>query len=245
MTSGAVSGVRIANAAGVPGTLGFLATIPHSATTPHGGATVLVSSYHVVFGAGTAEREPVWLTPDGGDAAATVRCLGHSLYGRLGTVAWRGGRYHVDCAVATVDCAVHTVDGAGALPDGWRIERDEVPGVAETLAAGAVVTKTGAATGTTRGVVVDAMYLDTVLVDGRARPAPGQILVRPARDGVAFSADGDSGAVLRDEYGRIVGLLWGVNSRGESIACHIHPVLHVLGVCPIRVVSAFSSRPGA
>jgi hypothetical protein len=35
---------------------------------------------------------------------------------------------------------------------------------------------------------------------------------------------------LRDADGAIVGLIWGANDRGESIACQIGPVLDCLGV---------------
>jgi hypothetical protein len=207
------SGSRIVNARGVPGTLGCLAI------TPHDGAVVLISSHHVLFGAGAGEGEPVWLGEREGDAAV-FRHLGSTRYGKLGTVTCGGVDHHVDCAVAVLD-------GAGALPPWWRAEPEEAAG---PPAPGAVVTKTGAVTGTTRGVIVDVAYPDVALIEGRAMAAPGQILVRPAEDGVAFSTDGDSGAILRDEWGGVVGLVWGANHRGESIACPIVPVLRVLGV---------------
>jgi hypothetical protein len=214
------SGARIVNARGVPGTLGCMAI------TPHDGAAVLVSNHHVLFGAGAGEGEPVWLVEREADAAA-FHYLGSTRYGRLGTVTFGGVDYHVDCAVAVLD-------GANALPPLRRTEPEETAG---PPAAGTVVKKTGPVTGTTRGVVVDVAYPDVVLIEGRPRAAPGQILVRPAEDGVAFSAGGDSGAILRDERGGMVGLLWGANHRGESIACHIVPVLQVLGIRLAQVTS--------
>lgn len=42
-----------------------------------------------------------------------------------------------------------------------------------------------------------------------------------------FASEGDSGALLVDQFDRAIGLLWGVNLEQPSIAyaCHIHPVL--------------------
>ncbi|HEX8905641.1 MAG TPA: hypothetical protein VF771_12395, partial [Longimicrobiaceae bacterium] len=217
--SPAVEGVRIANARGVPGTLGCVAV------TLHDGAAVLLSNHHVLFGAGAGEDEAVWLVEGDGEPPA-FRRIATSRYGKMGTVDCGGADHHVDCAVAALE--------GDALPPGWRAEPVET-GEA-TASPGAAVTKLGGATGTTRGVIVDVAYPDVALVEGRTRAAPRQILVRPVDEGRAFSADGDSGAVLRDGDGAPVGLLWGVNHRGESVACHLAPVLQVLGIRPARLV---------
>jgi hypothetical protein len=133
---------------------------------------------------------------------------------------------------------VAAVDDAFSLVSTWHIEpRDDEVAVIEQDAS---VTKTGAATGSTSGVVVDTVRTETAVIDGRLRETPRQIVVRPA-NGVAFSAKGDSGAILRDDRGRMVGLLWGTNASGESLACHIAPVLRVLGIRPVRVVPTTSS----
>lgn len=220
-----LDGVLIANARGVPGTLGCLGV------TLHGGETVLISAWHVLFGAGAGEGEPVWCLE--GEPPA-FRRLGRALYGRLGTVNPGGSACHVDCAVAVLE--------VGALPAGWCVvpsRADDAP----LLKPGARVTKTGAATGTTAGVVVDVAYPGVSCVEGRIRTAPGQILVRAAEDGAPFSAEGDSGAVLRDGAGRPVGLLWGVDHRGGSLASPIGPVLRVLDVRVARLRPPRVSRP--
>jgi endonuclease G len=210
------SGARIANSRGVPGTLGCLAV------TLHDGRPVLLTNHHVLFGGGAPESEPVWLV-DGVEAAPSFRELGCSLYGKRGVVAFGGVRHHVDCAVGSID-------GAGGLGRRSRLRPEQVT---EAAAPGDRVTKTGGATGTTAGIVVDVAYPDMAFVEGRAQQAPQQILVRPAGEG-PFSADGDSGAILRNGSGGAVGLVWGMNHRGESVACHIGPVLEVLNIRAVR-----------
>jgi hypothetical protein len=88
--------------------------------------------------------------------------------------------------------------------------------------------KTGGATGLTEGIVVDVARTERARASGRSHDAPGQIAVRSRTPGRAFSAYGDSGAALRTADGAVVGLLWGRNARGESVACPIAPVLWVL-----------------
>lgn len=44
-----------------------------------------------------------------------------------------------------------------------------------------------------------------------------------------FSEDGDSGAALLDDQGRLVGLVLGGDGGDYAVACHIHPVLDRLG----------------
>jgi len=220
-------GIAIANARGVPGTLGCVAVIRH------GGRAVLLGSHHVIFGDGARQGEPVWRVEGG-----ACRRLGRALHGRLGTVSFEGAEVYVDCAIATL-C------GDAGVPPGWFAVPRE--GEVAPVRPGMRVTKIGGATGTTTGVVIDAAYPDVAMIEGRARPAPGQLLVRADEGAGPFSAEGDSGAVLRDQAGRLVGLLWGVNARGESIASPIAPVLWVLGIHPARLAAprAAESLPAA
>jgi hypothetical protein len=96
--------------------------------------------------------------------------------------------------------------------------------------------------GRQEGVIIDAAYPDVVEVRGQLQPAPRQILIRSlAGNGTRFAGEGDSGAVVLDSRGRFVGLLWGVNRRGESVACHAGPVLQALHICaPYRLGSLSS-----
>ena len=128
-----------------------------------------------------------------------------------------------------VDCAVASVDVRPFLRPRWPVTDLATDGM--SLAAGDPVSKRGAATGFTNGVVVSADHHIAAARRGLI-DAHQQILVRAAARGRRFSAEGDSGSALRDSDGRIVGLIWGVTPGGESLACPIEPVLDVLHVTP-------------
>lgn len=212
---------RIANARGVPGTLGGLAR------TLDDGRLVLLTAHHVLFGANARPNDRVWRVM-GSDDAPRFQAVGRVLYGRAGIVRHGDADVHVDCAVAAVD-AVHPLAAMGG--------RDEMCTVAHT-APGERVSKHGAATGFTEGVVVDTTHCDRIRTDGRELAAPGQILVRPLTSG-GFSAEGDSGAFLRNADGAVVGLLWGVTARGEGVAC---PIAAVLWVLQLRLLNVSPAR---
>lgn len=210
------AGARIANARGVPGTLGFLGV----SRADH--RLLLVSAHHVLFGAGARAGDPVWLL----EHDRPPRCIARTLHGLAGVVRHAGEAVFVDCAVAAVD-------GWEPLAR-WRTRSDRaaatMPAVADP------VTKHGAATGLTEGRVVGIARTERAMSRGRAREVPRQVAVRA--DVGAFSAPGDSGAALRDARGEIAGLLWGTNERGESLACPIAAVLHLLHIRPVRLAPA-------
>jgi hypothetical protein len=214
-------GAAIANVCGVPGSIGCLAL------TRHERSLVLVTTQHALLGAGAPQQAPVALMRRTG-AEGNLKRIGSSGWGRRGTVRFGDADVYVDCAVVELD-------ERGVVPRGWSVVEDETC-VTRSPMLGERVTKTGAATGSTEGFIVDVDHSARALVDGRARAAPRQLLVRPRARGRAFSAAGDSGAVLRDQRGAIVGLLWGVTSGGESVACPIAPVLWVLHVQPVRLL---------
>ena len=206
MASGVRSGAAIANAAGVPGTLGFFAL------TRHDHRLVAVTSHHVLFGAGAREDDPVWLIR----GARGFARLGRAAYGRAGSVQ-RGSRpVWVDAAVVTLD----DVDGDAVEAIGTE---------AGEVTVGARVTKVGGESGATLGVIAD---VDSV---GTTTARAGQILVRSATRAGAFCVPGDSGAAVRNDRGEIVGVLCGVTAGGDGIACPIAPVLDVLHLRIARV----------
>ncbi len=213
-------GAAITNVCGVPGSIGCLALALHERRL------VLVTTQHALFGAGAQQQAPVALVQRSGDECQLQR-IGLSGWGRRGTVRFGAADVYVDCAVVELD-------ERSVVPRGWCVAEDTT--CAMPLLPGERVTKTGAATGSTEGSVVDVDHGALALIGGRAHEAPHQILVRSLARGRAFSAAGDSGAVLRNERGAIVGLLWGVTAAGESIACPIAPVLWVLHVRPVRLV---------
>jgi len=208
--------VGVLNDRGMPAT----ATV---AIAAHTTAVVLLSSYHVLFARGPG-HVPVSL-----QRGQERRRVATTWYGKLGPVE----RNFVDCGVATIDVK------NGELRADQLDWREEL--VIGDVVAGAVVTKTGAGSGTTRGVVVHTASGEQAVIDGRPVRAEGQIIVRSEGEGRSFSSLGDSGSLLCDERGRVIGLLWGRNPRGDSVACHIGPVLEVLGVRLAR--PAVSAKP--
>jgi hypothetical protein len=88
------------------------------------------------------------------------------------------------------------------------------------------VTKTGAATGTTTGIIIDVNYSEPV---GQVEYGQGQILIKPV-DELPFAAEGDSGSLVVADSNKAVGLLWGTNTRGEGVACPIAPVLYAMNI---------------
>lgn len=213
-----LEGAAIANARGVPGTAGFLAR------TLHDDRAVLVTAHHVLFAEGAREGEPVVLLHRDGRAT------------RIGVAGWgRRGVVRADEGDAWVDCAVVLLDD-GVVPAAW--EAEVAPHPTTRPALGARVSKVGAATGVTAGVVVDADFADVATIARRPQPAPRQLLVRGVDPRHPFSAPGDSGAAVRDAHGAIVGLLRGTHASGTSVACTIAPVLWVLHVAACLVGDA-------
>ena len=207
------AGALITNARGTPGTLGCLAV------TLDDRRLVFLTSHHVVFGAGAREQEPVFVAVDG--ASPSLQRIARARHGRRGTVSHHGAEVHIDCATIELD--------EQTAPVGWRLVEEDLD-QEPALLPGARVTKAGATTGTTHGFVEHTNFSESARIGGRSRETPGQILVRPCTPGEVFTARGDSGAVLRNEDGAVVGLLWGADARGYGLACPIAPVLRVLHV---------------
>jgi hypothetical protein len=204
-------GAPITNSKGVPGTLGCFA----QAGTQN--ANILLSSHHVLFGNGAEKNQEISLLKINDDGFAAI-AIGKTLAGKLGIVHFEGAEYYVDCATA-------------AIVDRWwtRSAPGSITGFA-TAQLGSHVKKLGSASGLTEGIIADIHYPDEAYIGRKVFDAPNQILIKPLSSASKFSLPGDSGAVVLDEQNRIVGLLWGSNSSGEGIACHIGPVIQELGL---------------
>lgn len=212
--------VHIANARGVPGTLGCVAH------TRHDRQPVLLSTWHVLFGNGARQGDAIWSISEA-DEQQTFHALGQTLYGQLGAVRFGGGDFYIDCAVGSCASLAPAI-AERSLP----VTTATMPVVTGHDAArvGSHVTKTGAATGITSGIITDISYSTVVDAGGSRSIAPKQILVRATGGHAVFSAEGDSGALILDESNRAVGLLWGTNTRGEGVACAIEPVLYAMNI---------------
>jgi hypothetical protein len=210
-------GMMIANRRGVPGTLGCWAQ--HTVT----GEAVLLSNYHVLFGKRSLPGDVIWrVCPN--QVKNDFEKIGTSRAGKAGTVKFRGCEYFIDAAIG--DGSASGAEECASLPPHSRPGSDEAE-------LDSVVSKTGAATQRTFGRVVDICYPDRWHFDLQSANAPNQILIQPELEEkepkvAPFSREGDSGAVVRNASGQVVGLLWGSNARGEGVACHIGPVLREL-----------------
>lgn len=211
----ALSGAAITCSRGTTGTLGTVAR------TRHDGRAVLLSSWHVLYD-GPGNDSDVWLV-DGGRRSAR---LGRTLYGKAGVIPFEGAETYIDCAVAEL-LAPSGDDGPETDVRGHGVAR-----------AGDRVTKRGAATGVTTGIVVRVDYSDVAWIDGRPHPAARQLLVRSLDAGCPFSAAGDSGALLVNDAGNAVGLLWGATRSGDGVASPIAPVLYAMNIALGAGVSA-------
>lgn len=183
--------------------------------------TLMLSTGHVLWPQGSG-RGHVWQPAPCGTTGCDCDRVGIAVRRRHGIVVHDGHRYFVDCAVAAVDSDVPWQPGVAGAP---------IAGVARAR-SGTRVWKVGAGSGHSTGVVVDDAHVER----GGNGPAPNQLLIRPlpgnpGPHGVdRFSGAGDSGALVLDEAGRAVGLLWAASLSGESVACHIEPVLDALAV---------------
>jgi hypothetical protein len=217
--AGQRAGAWIANSIGVPGTLACIAR------TLHDDRPVLLSNWHVLFGDGQRKGGTIWLVEES-NGVRRFSELGRTLYGKIGMVRFGGKDYYVDCSVGS---CLHP---GAAIAEKFRRAMCPVPFVTghDQARVGSVVTKTGAGTGTTTGVIVDINHSDSAVIWGRTYRTPRQILVRPLERHARFSAEGDSGALIVDESNKAVGLIWGANTRGEGVACHIGPVMYAMNI---------------
>ena len=210
-------GARIVNSNGVPGTLGCLAR------TLHDGQPVLLSTWHVLFGNKAPEASAVWLQDDSASKPGFLR-IGRLLYGKLGVVYFEGQECHIDCAIAALQPSQTRHNSAERTALTWATTGSE------SLTVGSMVTKLGATSGITTGLIADIDFSAMVSVKGRKYFAQRQLLIRPREGHCAFSAEGDSGSIVVDCSNRAVGLLWGTNVRGEGVASPIAPVLYAMNI---------------
>ncbi len=243
----ALSGAAIASSCGTTGTLGT------PALTRHDGRTVLLSSWHVLYGDGTDADSDVWLV-DGGRRSQR---LGRTLFGKAGTITFEGIETWIDCAVAACDNLaetdsdgpLHVKTGDSALESRHTprspqpARRSPVVRGHDVARPGDRVTKRGAATGVTSGIVVRTDYDEVAWIHGRPHRAARQLLVRSLDEGRPFSAAGDSGALLVNEAGHAVGLLWGATRSGEGVASPIAPVLYAMNITFIGAATAATTAP--
>jgi hypothetical protein len=207
------------------GTLGFLALVNGVRRRE----VVLVSNRHVLLAHGAGVGDPIYrplfascgetavIRGDALDPVAEIADEGIEDHHRFQYPGEPAGDYFVDCASARVLGGL----GASARPAAAaRVHPlDAVGGRAPRVR---LRLRTGWADG--RVVAADA----TVHLAGQRRH---NILVIRVSDQERIRP-GDSGALVVNDRGRAVGLVWGCGDRDPALAyaCHIQPVLHRLDV---------------
>jgi hypothetical protein len=174
---------------------------------------MLLGSQHVLFEPRSDGR--VWQPAPCGIAACECNVVARLSRWRRSIVAWREGWYYIDAAVAGLESGVEWVATA--------------PGVA-SAEKGMTVRKAGAATGSTCGWIFDEHHVERIRFGSFELEVPNQLRIQPFSPNLRFAAEGDSGALVCDEKGRAVALLWGVDDWGQGIACPIGPVMQELEI---------------
>lgn len=207
-------GGSIANALNGAGTLGCL-------VTKDGETPLLLSNNHVLVHQ-NSWNETTIIQPSRADGGRPARHVVAQLadFVRLRTTAAN----YVDCAIANIDPDVDTdepsIDDLGPI-SGVRVD---------PIQEGERVYKVGRSTGYSSGVVGCTDLDDLpVAVDGVGELRfDDQIEVKATNEW--FSLGGDSGALVVDEDGLAIGLLFAGNDRDRSYLNPISTVLDALGV---------------
>jgi hypothetical protein len=240
------------------GTLGFFGTINNA--TSHDRYVLLTCNHVLNFQGtvvGDKVYQPQFVTrsgvtgvdPNDPGAIGEIHHMGRNGNGPFTYSAadgGGGGSYFVDCASAKINtcysswcktnCSTRlentilglAINSSNAIEGIQRVRKQDLP------QGGAYpVTKVGRATGRTVGNVAD---VDVQGEDNTTHAKEDNIIVihntGPNCEGGAIFADhGDSGAVVVNSDRKIIGLLYGGDMAiGTGKACHIHPVLDLLGI---------------
>lgn len=220
--------VGIPRASALPGdSIGFVGHGTHAVTGTLGmyvrdaqGRVYLLSNSHVIADEGRVPPGTIVMSPGPADSGMPMPV------GRLARFfppAWNPAGNLVDCAIAEVP------------PPPAPPPVNTVPGIGPVLGVGQAqlgmrVAKTGRTTGTRGGMVVNVKinmvfnypHTSAVLFTNQMC-----ILGNP---GTLFADSGDSGSVIMNAQGMVVGLLIGTGANGLCFANHIAPVLQALQV---------------
>ncbi|MBO9699891.1 MAG: hypothetical protein J7604_06740 [Sporocytophaga sp.] len=169
--------------------------------------------------------------------------------------------YFVDCAAVKIDTCYSTccgtncgvsfsekneinnlryndTDGNNTIKGIGRVRRVDIldDSVQPPRAKDYFVWKVGRATGRTKGRVIQ-VDSNQIELDGRPLHQDRVMIIictdsEPCNAARKFSDRGDSGSVIVNQDGNVVGLLYGGNlaDQREGFACHIHPVLDKLKI---------------
>lgn len=228
---------------GGPNTQKSVGTYGCTATRTSDGSPVLLSNWHVLMKNGARIGEPIVQPPSLRIPVLSASSLPRRLADIDDAIA-----FIVDAKITSkVDAGIARLDVSSCCRCCGLDFRDEIVGLSvsghppsngiigkRAAVPGSTVYKVGAASGRTVGRVVtnSAGPLEGTL-DGVAYTLNGQIDIASQDTTKRFSTYGDSGAVIIDEDGYIVGLLFGesgVPPSARSYANHIDDVCTELGI---------------
>lgn len=221
----------------MPGTFGC------TATRTSDGSPVLLSNWHVLMKNGARIGEPVFQPPSLRIPTLSASTLPRRLGDNDDAIA-----FIVNAKITSkVDAGIARLDVSSCCRCCGLDFRDEIVGLSvsghppsngiigkRAAVPGATVYKVGADSGRTVGrVVTNSAGPLTATQDGVDYTLNGQIEIASQDTSKSFSIYGDSGAVIIDDEGYVVGLLWGhagAPPNARSYANHIDDVCTELGI---------------
>ncbi|WP_428527070.1 trypsin-like peptidase domain-containing protein [Roseibium sp.] len=172
------------------------------------GTYCILSNWHVLYGGVAANGDPIVQPASGDGGAAPGDTVAHNLSGVLDA--------YVDAALATVDKPVDQLVGEGTRCHG------AITGIAAAT-VGMGVRKCGRTTEATTGTVRSTNA--TVRVSGYPG---GSRIFQDQIQATAMSQPGDSGSVVLDDKGRVIGLLF-AGGPTDTFANKIERVMEAFG----------------
>lgn len=219
------------------GTMGCIATL-NSDKSP-----VLLSNWHILSGntgrVGDRVYQPApWSVPPTDLADLPLRPTDSD--DAVGRIVKTVVDHSVDCGIARLDvssccrcCGLDFKNEINGLSVGGHPPTNGIVGQRAAV-GGMNVIKVGMKTGRTTGQVVDPNLPSiTITRDGTNYQFDGQIQIA-GTGGVSFGREGDSGSVVVDQDGFVVGLFFAGNTAAppndRSVANHIDAVCTALGI---------------
>lgn len=223
----------------------------------------LLTNKHVLYGGGSGRGDNVYHPTPSDVTLGSIQQ--DSFYGNVAYPPGSPNQYFIDCAIARIDidsiccdsrCTSDTIEcKESSIVDlalgGVNTIADVRSVIGDVLMLNKTVFKVGRTTGRTRGVVrLIGAPLNADPEPDNPNPNPPRIAATNtieiefdvAPDNLLncklkpnFTEKGDSGSVVVDENGRVIGLhthgVPHVSGRKRSHACHILPVLDHLNIC--------------
>jgi hypothetical protein len=220
------------------GTLGCIATRTADKSQ------VLLSNWHVLMANSARHGDRIYQPSPAGIPPVSLADLPlrpNEKYDAIAEIVDHAITAAVDCAIARIDvsswcrcCGIDYRNEVNGISVGGHPPSNLIVGQRAAV-SGMTVYKVGMMTGRTVGRVVMTHSPDfTITKRGVGYTFSGQMQIESSDPAAPFSRHGDSGSVIIDEQGFIVGLLFGDNNQnppaGRTVANHIADVCSALGI---------------